>query len=127
MEYVRGECHKRGLYVPACSCDGQWHRVTVRDGHDNPLTLLNEIGDLNAVPSVESISELEQYVNVEIMDSGAIVVGCVKEGKRLHVSENVIALIVEEKKNKSKRRKKRFSSQKKLPLMVTEKMLRMIC
>ncbi|MEW8542406.1 MAG: YqaJ viral recombinase family protein, partial [Candidatus Thiodiazotropha sp.] len=129
MEYVLFECHKRGLYVPVCSCDGQWHRVAVRDRHDNPLTLLqlqkdiwkyvrsldkgvimNEIGDLNIVPQVESFVELNQYIDIEIMDSGAIVVNCLKERKKLNVSQNVIALIVNENKNKVKKKRQKSST-----------------
>ena len=40
MEFVLAECVKRGLYTPVCCFDGQWYKMTVRDGNDSPLTLL---------------------------------------------------------------------------------------
>jgi hypothetical protein len=40
LESVLCECAKRGLYVPVCSFDGQWSRITVRGQNDSPLTLL---------------------------------------------------------------------------------------
>ena len=45
MESVLNECKERGLHVPAISFDGQWHNISTRSLHGEPLTLLQLLRD----------------------------------------------------------------------------------
>ena len=40
IDTVLMECASAGLYVPVCSFDGQWYRISVRDLNDFPLSIL---------------------------------------------------------------------------------------
>lgn len=68
MESVLDECNKAGLHVPACSFDGQWHNIVVRDILGNPLTLLQLQKDVwNSVQKMSKsdiLKELRQCKNV---------------------------------------------------------------
>ena len=112
MEFILFECYRRGLYVPVCFSDGQCQILVVDDRSDIPLTLLQlqnevwesvkkldksrllyEISSLNVVFGVENITELNQYVEIDMIHndtSKTITVSTLKPGRNLQVSKKTL-------------------------------------
>ena len=68
MEFVLAECVKRGLYTPVCCFDGQWYKMTVRDGNDSPLTLLQlQKQTWNAVKKIDKKEILREISNSNVL------------------------------------------------------------
>jgi hypothetical protein len=68
MEFVLAECAKRGLYTPVCCFDGQWYKMTVRDGNDSPLTLLQLQKQIwNDVKKIDKKEILKEISNSNVV------------------------------------------------------------
>ena len=61
MENVLNECKKHGVHVPAISFDGQWHNISTRSVHNDPLTILQLIKDVWKEAEKKQKSELVKY------------------------------------------------------------------
>ena len=68
MEFVLAECAKRGLYTPVCCFDGQWYKMTVRDGNDSLLTLLQLQKQIwNDVKKIDKKEILKEISNSNVL------------------------------------------------------------
>ena len=120
IENVLMECASAGLYVPVCSFDGQWYRISVRDRNDFPLSILqlqkdvyHEIKRLpaNVILSVISnknsikcstFEELLQLADVKKCES-RIVIRNRNDADILRVSVNIIRMITAWRCGKAKK------------------------
>ena len=118
LEYVLCECARAGLYVPICSFDGQWSRLTVRDQNDYPLTLLQLQKDVyqdvrkmstgqiltnltsrNLVRCL-TMTELSQVIEIEAESSQKVVVGGKKMDDKIEISPRIVKMIRDWKNGK---------------------------
>ncbi|KAL5011712.1 hypothetical protein ScPMuIL_010263 [Solemya velum] len=127
LEFVLSECVKSGLYVPVCSFDGQWARLTVRDRNNSPLTLFQLQKDVyqevrkltisNLVANIcnknvvrcSTLQEMKKFVHIECLDG--ITAGKKKIDDSLHASLSQSKMIKDWSEGKRKQSSAKNSSE----------------
>ena len=122
IEFVLKECWDKGLYTPICCFDGQWSHMAVRDGEENPLTILQlqktvfssvkrlskseiirNISALNVI-KCNNLEELTKIANLEYKTRtetlgyntqivNEITVSCIQSVKRICLTRNLYKLL----------------------------------